>query len=338
MELGRRLLSAGTCALVATTVLPAQVTAMQIARIEGRVMTQTGQPVPEARVTLLNDGYSPLAAVYSDGTGRFKFTVREGAYYIEVDPLEKPFERQRQRVDLDPTPFSKIGELFLVDVILKSRKAANATPQPGAGEVVFYQDIPPPAKAEYEKGLRLLPTNSDEGCAALRSALKLFPDYYKAMESLGGEYVRAGHFDHALPILLRAVEINPSGTPSYYALGVLFYQIHHYPNAVKAFNRVLAHDHNHLNAVVYSALSLLRAGKDTEAETAFKKARELGARNIPEVHLGLSEIYIDQKKFQEAAIELEALLRLDPDRKDRKKIEDLIKSLKSRGTPESARK
>ena len=338
MELGRRLHSATICALLASIALSIDASARQIARIEGRVLTQTGQPVPDARVSLLNDGYSPLTAVYSDGTGRFKFTVREGAYYIEVDPLEKPFERQRQRVDLDPTPFSKLGELFLIEIVLRSRKGASVVPQPGAGEVVFYQDVPATAKAEYDRGVGLLGTNSEEACAALRSALKLFPDYYQAMEALGGEYVRSGHLDHALPILLRAIDVNPSGTRSYYALGVLYYQVHHYRNAEKAFNRVLAHDNNNVNATVYGALALLRNGKDTEAELAFKRARDLGARNIPEVFLGLSEIYIDQKRFSEAATELEALLKQDPGRKDRKKIEDLIKSLRSRaGGPESAR-
>jgi Tfp pilus assembly protein PilF len=312
--------------------------AFQIARIQGRVVSTAGKPIPNVRVTIKNDGYSPLKSVYTDTTGRFQFTVGEGAYYLEVEPLGTPYEPHQERVDLNPSPFSKLGELFHVELVLVAKKTIEPPPKPEADAVVFYQAVPDTAKTEYEQGVRLLTTNRDEAFASMRRALQIFPDYYAAMETLGSEYVKAGHLDHALPLLLRAVEINPAGGKSYYALGVIFFQKKHYPNAVKAFTRVLASDPRNLNALVYRGLSHMREERKSEAETDFKKAYEFGAKGIPEIQLALSEMYIDQKRYREAATELTRLLDENPSRKDRKKIEDLIKSCRSKAGPETASK
>jgi tetratricopeptide (TPR) repeat protein len=310
----------------------------QIARIQGRVLSNSGRPIADVRVTLKNDGYSPLRSVYTDSSGRFQFTVNEGAYYLEVDPLGTPFERHQERVDLNPSPFSKAGELFYIDLVLTPKIARGPLPKPDDQTVVFYQTVPDAAKTEYEQGLKLLAKTPDEAFAAMRRALQIFPDYYAAMETLGSEYVKAGHLDHALPLLLRAVDINPSGAKSYYALGVAFYQKKHYRNAVKAFTRVLGSDTRNLNALVYRGLSYMRQGRESEAEADFKKAYEVGATGIPEIQLALSEMYIDQKRYKEAAAELTRLLDENPSWKERKKIEDLIRSCRSKAKPETTNK
>lgn len=325
---------AGFLLLVLASATP-PVAARQRARIEGRVKTTTGVPVVNVRVTLKNDGYSPLRTVYTDSAGRFQFAVSEGAFYVEVDPLDRPFERHQERIDLNPTPYSKLGELFLVDIVLTPRKNPNAKPE--SSGVVFYQQVPDAAKVEYERGLKLIPNKRDEGCAALRRALQIFPDYYAAMEALGGEYARAGHYDHALPILIRAVEVNPAGAKSYYALGVVFFQMKHFPNAVKAFARVAGLEAENVNATVYLGLALLRSGRLDEAEAALKRTYELGAKGISEVQLALSEIYIEQRRYDRAVAELERLLDENPSRNDRKKIERLIESLRAKASQASAR-
>ena len=302
--------------------------AFQVARIEGRV-TAGGKAVHNVRVTLLNDGYSPLKSLYTDGTGRFQFRVPEGAYYIEVDPLDKPFERQQQRVDLNPTPFSKLGELFLVEIALTPRASAEPKPKTNS-ELVFYQTVPDTAKTEYQRGMKLLAKKPDDAYAAMRRALQIFPDYYAAMETLGSEYVKARYFDHALPILLHAIKVNPDGGKSYYALGVLFYQTQRYPYAVKAFTRAIGIDGSNVNATVYRGLSLMRDKRESEAESDFKKAYALGVTGVPDVQLALSNIYVKQSRFDEAADELGRLLKENPDRKDRKKIEGVITSLRAK--------
>jgi cytochrome c-type biogenesis protein CcmH/NrfG len=282
-------------------------------------------------VTLKNDVYSPLRSIFTDGSGRFKFTGTAGAYYIEVDPLEKPFLRTEQRFELQSTPFSKLGEVFFIDIVLKPRENAENKPSAEPG-VVFYQDVPPAARTEYDRGVSLLEKNPDGAYDALRKALQLFPDYYAAMETLGGAYVKAGHLDYALPLLLHAVEVNPSGTKSYYALGVVFYNKESYKNAVKAFNRVLKDDTKNANALIYVGLSLMRDGQEAEAEQSLKKAYPLGEKNVPDVQLALASIYTKQKRYNEAVGELQRLLKENPDMKDRVKIEERIRALQSKKT------
>lgn len=299
-----------------------------VARIQGRVLAPNGRPVQNVRVTLQSDSYANLRSVYTDGSGRFQFTAPSGQYYVEVEPGSEPYERKQERLDLNPSPFSNLGEVFFVDVVLNPRSRPGDAPSPNA--VVFIQDVPKKARDEFERGKGLLATDKDEAFAAMRRSLQIFPDFYEALETLGSEYVREGHLDHALPILLHAVDVNPDGERSYYALGVLFYQERSYRNAVKAFRRVMRTSPKSANAAVYLGLSHLRNGDTKEAEASLKLASELGAAGIADLHLALAQVYIDSKRYPEAIGELETLLKENPDYKDRAKIQGLIDSLRKK--------
>lgn len=300
-----------------------------IARIEGRVLGPGNQPIERVRVQLLNDGYSPVGrAIYTDGSGRFRFVVQGGQYYVDIEPAELPYERKQERIDLNPSPYSRTGEVFFVDVVLtpRARKASDTELQ----GVRFYQNVPQKARSEYERGKLLLKDKPDDAYAAFRSALQIFPDYYEALETLGGEYVKAGYFDYALPILLHAIEVNPDGEGSYYALGVLFFQQGHYKNAAKAFRRVVQSNPRSQNGSIYLGLALLRDNKRDDAEVALKRAVELGATNVADLRLALAQIYIETKRYDEAIAELELLLKENPTMKERQKIVDLVESLRTK--------
>jgi tetratricopeptide (TPR) repeat protein len=300
-----------------------------VARLEGRILDRNNKPIQNIRVQLLNDGYAPVGrTVYTDSSGRFRFTVDGGAYYVEIEPLDQPYERKRERVELFASPFSRTGEVFFEDFVLTSRERRDGPDaKPG---VRFFQKVPDKAKAELENGKRLLESKPDDAYAAMRKALQIFPDYYDALELLGSEYVKAGYFDYALPILLHAVEVNPDGERSYYALGVLFYQQKYYPNAVKAFRRVLRTSPTSANALIYLGLAQLKSGDSKEAEASLQKAVQAGATNVPDVRLGLAQVYIESKRYSEAVDELQALLRENPDYADRAKVQSLIDSLRKK--------
>lgn len=308
-----------------------EVAAAQVpARLEGRVTAPGGRAVEGVRVTLLNDGYSPLRSVYTDAAGRFQFSLSQGAYYVEVEPESLPYKRQQQRVEINPSPFSKIGELFRVDIQLVPIERGEK-PNTTDTKVVFAQEVPKPAKDEFDRGTKLLKDGkADDAYAAFQKAIELFPDYYDAMETLGTEYVKADKLNEAYPVLSRAIVVNPSGDKAHYALGVLYYKSGHHTEAVQEFTRADELAPNSRNTLIYLGLSLMRAGNTAEAEMRLKKAYDMGARNVPDLHLALASIYMKNDRPGDAATELQRLLDETPGLKDRKKIEDLIESLKKK--------
>lgn len=281
-----------------------------IAIIEGKVTSPNNQPVKDARVALLNDSYSPLDHKYTDGSGRFRFRVPAGAYYVEVDPHGKPFARTRERVEAYASPFSSgAGETFYVDVRLEPLANPDAAKVPAGGPAaIFYQDVPEAARSAYEKGRGLLAKERARALAELQRAVEIFPEYYIALEALGSEYVKDGRFDEALPLLARAVAVNASGAGSHYALGVLHYQKGRFEEAVASFTTAARLNSKSANTSLYYGLALFRVKKPAEAERELARAYELGAKGVPDLYLGLATIYAQTNRNDQAVRQLELLL------------------------------
>ncbi|MCC6744144.1 MAG: tetratricopeptide repeat protein [Acidobacteria bacterium] len=300
------------------------------ARIEGRVAGPDHRPVQNVRVQVLNDGYSVIGNFVTDGGGRFSLTVPPGSYYIDVEPIGLPFERQRQRIELDPSPFQANGEMFRIDITLEPLAAGAPRPAP-ANSVVFAQTVPKEAQQEFQRAEKLIKgSKSEEAIAALQHAIELFPEYYLAMETLGTEYVKAEKLMEAHPVLTRALEINPNGAKAHYAIGVLYYKANKQPEAIASFTKALELDPDSQNTVIYLGLAQMRAGQNADAETNLERAYKMGARKVPELHLALASIYMKDNRYQEAITEFERLLSENPGLRDRKKIEELIATLKAK--------
>ena len=309
---------------------PALAGALQSGIIDGRVTGPNGQPVENAHVTLTDDAYSPLASKYTDSSGRFRFSVSSGIYYVDVDAAGKPYKSQRQRVEVNPAPFGHGQEIFRADFTLAAERPRGDRADPSGGGVRFAQKVPDPARVELERGRKLLADKPDEAYAAMRKAIEIFPDYYDAMETLGVALVKADRNDEAKPILAHAVEVNPSGGMSHYGLGVISYKQGRFADAIGSFQRAATLDPKNANAPLYLGLAFARDGRTADAETALKRAYELGATGVPELHLALAQIYINSNRPKLAADQLKLLLKEVPTLRDKQKIKDLVDRLEKK--------
>src|SRR5215213_6925476 len=160
--------------------------------IMGNVRSSTGVNVDSIRVSLLDDNYQTIKTVFTDTTGRYRMPpIRSGTYIVRVQPVGQPYEEAEERVELQPVPGGSgtAVEPVPVDFVLKLKKGAVET---RVNEVIFAQNIPETARAEYKRGAESLKDNPDEAIASLKRAVELFPDYYLALELLGTEYVKRG--------------------------------------------------------------------------------------------------------------------------------------------------
>ena len=65
--------------------------------------------------------------------------------------------------------------------------------------MTFAQEVPEGARKAYEAAVKHLerPNEADQGLAALKQAIDIFPSYYLALERLGAEYVKRQQYELA---------------------------------------------------------------------------------------------------------------------------------------------
>jgi tetratricopeptide (TPR) repeat protein len=301
--------------------------------IVGSIRDPGGNPVGSIRVSLLGENYQNVRTVFADSSGRFQFrNLGQGIYIIRVEPAGTPYEEESQTVELQSLSPRRSGteEPFAVDFRLRRKRGQLAELAPG---VIFVQEVPANARAEFERGRNMLNSRNPEmALAPLKNAIDLFPDYFLALELLGTEYVRRGQFDDAVPVLTRAAQVNPNAGRSLYALGVANLKSNRSVESINWLRR--AADKNPKNPNVYMMLGIAygNVGSLEESEQAFKKAYLLGggSSDVADVHFYLAGIYNRQRKYAEAVRELELFLKKAEGIKDRTQIRGLIERLQAK--------
>lgn len=298
--------------------------------VYGNVRDTRGQAVADVRVFLTDENYQPVGQKFADNSGRFNFRgLKSGKYTLRVDPTGKPFEEQTQILELQASTIRRGAgeELYSVDIVLRSKETPAPRSEPG---LVFTQNVPPAAKAEYERGAASLKQNKwEQGVASLEQAIAIFPDYFLALELLGTEQVKREAYAAALPFLEHAVEVNQRAPRSLYALGVAKLRLNRSPEAVEALKAASELEPQNVNA--HMMLGLAYGSKNpNEAEACFKRAYELGGERAAEVHLYLAGIYNKQEKYDAAVRELELFLKEAKDIKNSAQIREMIDKLKAK--------
>lgn len=308
--------------------------------VEGRITTPDNKGVDNARVFLLNDTYGQYAQTYTNGSGRYQFNgLPAGNYYIQVEPVGTGYERQTQRVEVNPYDPSGRGgfEIFRIDIVLKPDKTAqlgntNGSGPPGAASVFFVQSIPPAAKEAYQLGAQNLQKEDlKQAEISLVRAIELFPDYYEALEMLGTEYVKHAFYDAAAPLLAHATEINKNAWHSYYGLGVSLLELGKRPEGIAALRQAVHLNAKSINAAMRLGLEL--AKEDQYADEAMKllsNVTQMAGKELPEAYLALASLHSKNKQYREAAEALEGYLHTTLTAEQRTNIKQKIAELRQK--------
>jgi len=250
-----------------------------------------------------------------------------GRFNVKVLPLGTNLAEQTQEVQITNLTRTRSDTAY-VDFYLRYDKRGRERSVETSREVVFAQEIPPAAKKMYEEGVIDLPKNQEKGLAKLEEAIKIFPNYFDALNRLGKEYISRKDYEKGYPYLLRAIDINQRSFSSYYSLGYAFYQLKQYPAALEAAKATTILAPESIDAQLLLGTLLRITENYTEGEKALLKADTLAKKMNAEVHWQLALLYNRLNRNQDAVNELETFLKLEPDSPDRKKIQDLIAKLK----------
>ncbi|MGH9874261.1 MAG: tetratricopeptide repeat protein [Pyrinomonadaceae bacterium] len=298
--------------------------------ITGSVRDDQGHAVSSIRVTLDDEDSHTIETVFADSSGRFQFRrLRAGNYYVRVETTGTPYENQSVFVPLQSMSNSNINpssyeDTTPVDITLKRKMTRSGTPA-----VVFVQEVPPTAREEFQRGAATINGKDPEAAiASLKKAIEIFPEYFDALDLLGTQYVKLRQFENAEPILTRAVAINQKSGSSMYWLGISYLESKRYQESIEWLTSALGQDSGNPYVHLKLGEAYGKSGSLDQAETALKKAYQLGGSEVAEAHFLLGFIYYNRKKFTDAAREWELYLKEARNLKDKAPIKELIAKAK----------
>lgn len=309
--------------------------------ISGHVFGPQREPLSDITIELLDDFSRTIARTRTNASGRYFFNnISSGRYRIRILSLGTDFQEQEQDVEIQNFTRSDRGGGATVsgfqnvqqDFYLRARKSDPF----GKAESVFVQEIPPNAKQLYDEAIQLLEKNDVKvGLGKLKNSIEAFPEYFQAIQRLGLEYIKQGHYQAAQILLQRAVEINSRSYISWYGLAYALYSLDYKDKALEAAQKATNLSPNSTESLLLTGTLLRLMGNYGESEKQLTKAKTSATQPIAEIHWQLALLYGNNlKRFAKAADELELFLKIRPNSKDAESIKKLIEDFRAKARNE----
>lgn len=295
--------------------------------INGFVFDTQRNPVPQVPVELLNEVGQALTRTKTDGSGRYFFgNLSSGRFTVRVLPYGTDFEEQSADVEIINIvrQGSSTSDSQQKDFFLRNRRT-NKDAKSVTG-TVFAQEIPEEAKKAFEQGISDLDNKRIEsGMTLLLKAVKIFPDYYLALERLGREYINQQKYDYAQAAFLKTVSVNDRSFNGWYGLSYAAYALKDSKICIAAAQKAIDINSSSVDSYLMLGIGLRQAKSFNDSEKALLTAKKLANGTKPDVNWNLALLYAnDMKRFKEAADELEIYLRISTDESKKESVRKLI--------------
>jgi tetratricopeptide (TPR) repeat protein len=285
------------------------------------------------------DGGQPVGFAYANSSGEFNFqqtgvNLDQNLYVVVNIDGFKPY-RERVFGAFGMSGFDGFLTIFL------ERETKVAVPGKGGPAVVDLKQlrarIPGKAVDEYEKAMKESSKgNRGKAVEGLQRAIKLAPDFYEALNTLGVQYLALQKYDDAETAFLRARDLSPKASDPLTNLGSLYYQraetqsdggqadeaSANFEKAADALeesirrNPLFAPAHSYLGAALY------KLGSYDEAETTLKRALDLD-ENQHNARLMLINVYTRSSRYKDALEQANIFLSKNPKAPQRPALENI---------------
>ncbi|MFL6275042.1 MAG: tetratricopeptide repeat protein [Blastocatellia bacterium] len=282
-----------------------------VGSISGHVTLPSGDSINNrVRITLttLND---PGMAGFTDNNGSFTFSnLRAGNYNIEVVGDAKLYEPTTEQVLLPR------GASITVTIALRE-KSATAEKKP-AGNVVSAAEsdekVPEAARKEYERATRLVSDGKlAESVEAFKRALAIFPNYLRAHNDLGAQYLKLKQLDAAVAEFEAALDINPKVFNPRLNLGIAHLERNNLSEALEQFTQAISLDSSSASAHLYLGVALEKTDELASAERELRSALSLGGQPFAVAHFHLAQVQMKKGDKEQTVNELTLFLKESPD-------------------------
>jgi len=307
--------------------------------IQGRIFFPPGNKSNVRPVIKLQSLSSPELTGVADRDGNFRFTsLRPDQYTIVVDAGDE-YERATDTVSIGNSgsvpaqgdPFRlAIPLAYQVQIYLKPKGLNSTIEQPGTSNTVF-ANVPVPARELFGQALESARAgNHARAIEQLKSAIAQAPRFAAAYNELAVQYLKTGQPVQALDTLKEALRINPEDFTLRLNYGIALLNQKKF-EAAETELRLATQNHNTDSTPhYYLGLTLMSERNFEGARSEFEGAIKNGGEKLALAHKYLGGIYWRNKKYREAADELEKYLKLEPKVPDAAKIRDTIKELRQK--------
>lgn len=301
--------------------------------ISGSVFNAERQPVADIYVELMNEVNSVIARKKTTSGGRYTFSgVSAGTFTIRVLTFGTDLEEQSTDVNIGTSGIAgrAPSENIYQDFHLRRRR--NAGGSPGTTGTVFAQEVPDESKNLYTKAINSFAENkATEGIQFLEQALKVFPQYFSALEKLGQEYGAQENWASSYDSFKKAVTVNDRSFISWYGLSIASAKLQKADEALEAAQKTVSINSNVFEAQLLLGLAQRRSQKFEDAEKSLTEADKLAKGKSADVHWNLALLYAHNlKKYGEAANRLELYLKVNPDDPQKDTVKKLIKQFRDK--------
>ena len=286
------------------------------ARVDGRVLNEKGEGIPDAKLTLRRNGAGP-EAVMTKKNGRWAYLgLAGGSWEVDVEaPGYMPYKTTVQLSEVDRFPSMDIR---LQPAPKAAPKADPAVPKNAAADVIpilehgnqllLAKDFAG-ARAEYEKGLAAIPNNAI------------------ILKAIAQTYYGEKNLDKAIETLQKVVAIDPTDATAQLLLGELQLEKGNVDEGLATLAKLPPDTIKDSAVYVNLGIVLLNKKRGQEAWEYFDKAVKLApAEADPYYYRGLTEMQM--KKNAEARADFQKYLELAPTGDYAADVKEYLKSLK----------
>ena len=312
--------------------------------IEGRIYFPSGRKADGSiKITLESTGNGTLTVI-SDFNGTFSFRNLAAGSYTVVIPGTDDYEGIREPVYIDDPGSSSIRgtsvsappRFIIVPIYLLAKKTTSTKPAVIDAKLAA---LPKSAVDLYYKALESLrASDHQKAIAELEAAINLYPDFPRALNELGVQYLIVGQVGKAVTTLQTAVRDAPEDFIPRLNYGIALLQKKEFSAAEEQLRIVLQKNDSAATAHMYLGIALLHQQTSGSSEQArydaaqkeLQRAVQLGGDQIAPAHYYLAGIYWRNGQHRLAADELEKYLKLAPNAPDAERTRATIKQLRAK--------
>jgi Tfp pilus assembly protein PilF len=310
----------GACvAVMLATASPAHA---QMGSLQGRVVDESGKPVPDAEVVFEFLGGMPVKFTgKTDANGQW---VRAGLNAVgrwNITASKDGATGFAGNVEVALGGSGKVPDI----VIRKGGSGSAAEEKARAAELAALKTLLSEASAA------LTANNLDLGAAKLEEAVLKLPTCDQCHVQLGEVYSRQKKNEQAEAAYKKALEVNPKSAAAWDGLAALYNSTNRLPLAAEAAAKAMelhgAAGGGDATSAYNTGAIMMNSGKIAEAKAQFQRAIQLDPK-MAEAHFQLGMTFINEGNVGEAIKSLEQYLSLAPAGPNAQMAKDMLPELK----------
>jgi tetratricopeptide (TPR) repeat protein len=318
----RTLMTVAMAFAIAAVAAPASA---QTGQVKGKVVDAKGQPVENAKITLLNQQTNRSLETKTNKKGE----------YIQVGLSPGKYRITAAKDNLSDTVDVNISlEMATHDFTLGAGRGG------GGGmskeEIAKAKAAAESATKTFNEGVALSNEGkSDEAIAKFNEVLAAMPNCVECYANIGTVHTRAKKYDEAEAAFKKAIELKPDFAEAYNGLANLYNATKKFDQAAEASKKAMelgaaaggAAGGGSASSVFNQGVILWNAGKVADAKKQFEGAIAANP-NHAESHYQLGMALVNEGNLNGAATEFETYLKLAPSGPNAATAKGILGSLK----------